>query len=84
MSKVYFFFNLKTSTLLFSFCPAAFELKLSSISHKTNPPKSLLFFRPRFFSNRDYVCGRRAQVYEDEKLIVIYSKSTDHSTCPQK
>ena len=24
------------------------------------------------------------QVYEDEKLIVIYSKSTDHSACPRK
>lgn len=39
---------------------------------------------PRFFSNRDYVCGRRAQIYDDEKLIVIYSKSTDHDSCPRK
>jgi len=38
--------------------------------------------RPRFFSNRDYVCGRRAQVFDDK--IVVYSKSTEHPTCPPK
>lgn len=46
--------------------------------------KILFGFRPRFFCNRDYVCGRRAQFYEDKNLIVVYSKSTEHPTCPPK
>ncbi len=44
---------------------------------------------PRMFSNRDYVCGRRSKVFkkeasEDEDVIVLYTKSTEHSTCPKK
>ena len=43
---------------------------------------------PRFFSNRDYVCGRRCKVYKDEngqeEAIVIFSKSTQHRNWPKK
>ena len=41
---------------------------------------------PRFFSNRDYVCARRASVFEDdnEKAIVVYTRSTEHPSCPEK
>lgn len=43
---------------------------------------------PRFFSNRDYVCARRAVIIDDDdpkdKRIVVYSKSTDHSSYPEK
>ena len=41
---------------------------------------------PRFFSNRDYVCARRASVFDDEKekAIVVYTRSTEHPSCPEK
>ena len=41
---------------------------------------------PRFFSNRDYVCARRASVVDDnkEKTIVVYTRSTSHPSCPEK
>lgn len=43
---------------------------------------------PRFFSNRDYVCARRAVIIDDDdpkdKRIVVYSKSTDHSSYREK
>ena len=44
---------------------------------------------PRFFSNRDYVCTRRACVYDNqnndnEKVIVVYTRSTAHPSCPEK
>jgi len=43
---------------------------------------------PRFFSNRDYVAARRAVIIDSEnpqdKRIVVYSKSTDHSSYPAK
>ncbi len=37
---------------------------------------------PRFFSNRDYVCNRRSQVFADEDVVVIYSKATQHPAAP--
>jgi len=41
---------------------------------------------PRFFSNRDYVCARRAVVMneEEEKAIVVYTRSTTNPSCPEK
>lgn len=43
---------------------------------------------PRFFSNRDYVCSRRAKVFLDkdgnEEAIVLFTKSTQHRNCPKK
>ena len=43
---------------------------------------------PRFFSNRDYVCGRRCKIFKDdegrEEAFVIFSKSTQHTNCPKK
>jgi len=43
---------------------------------------------PRFFSNRDYVCARRAVIIDaddpKDKRIVVYSKSTDHSAYREK
>lgn len=41
---------------------------------------------PRFFSNRDYVCARRACIFENdkEKSIVVYTRSTTHPSCPEK
>ena len=41
---------------------------------------------PRFFSNRDYVCSRRAKVFKEngQEIIVLFTKSTQHSNCPKK
>ena len=43
---------------------------------------------PRFFSNRDYVASRRTKVFTDEAgnddVIVIFSKSSEHSNYPKK
>jgi len=41
---------------------------------------------PRFFSNRDYVCTRRASVMndEEEKKIVVYTRPTTNPSCPEK
>lgn len=39
---------------------------------------------PSFFSNRDYVCNRRAQVYDKEATAVVMSTSADHPSCPKK
>merc|ERR1719510_1516597 len=41
---------------------------------------------PRFFSNRDYVCARRACIFnnKEEKTIVVYTRSTTHPSCPEK
>ena len=43
---------------------------------------------PRFFSNRDYVCSRRSKVFKDKEgnddVIVIFSKSAEHSNYPKK
>ena len=43
---------------------------------------------PRFFSNRDYVCARRAVKIEsndpEERRIVVYSKSATHNSYPEK
>jgi hypothetical protein len=39
---------------------------------------------PRFFSNRDYVCNRRARIFDEDNVAVIYSKSVTHPTCPKK
>ena len=42
---------------------------------------------PRFFSNRDYVCGRRCKVFQNDKkeeIFVLFTKSTDHASCPKK
>jgi len=52
---------------------------------------------PRFFSNRDYVCARRAVIIEpadqenagnsnssSERRIVVYSKNAHHSSYPEK
>jgi len=41
---------------------------------------------PRFFSNRDYVCARRACIFDNdkEKSIVVYTRSTAHPSCPEK
>jgi hypothetical protein len=41
---------------------------------------------PRFFSNRDYVCNRRAQIFAkgNKNEAVIYSKSTSHPKAPKK
>ncbi len=43
---------------------------------------------PRFFSNRDYVCNRRALAFEggdsDDPVVVVYSKSTTHPNAPKK
>lgn len=39
---------------------------------------------PKFFSNRDYVCERRAKIDLNEKVAVLYSRSTNHPSCPKK
>lgn len=40
---------------------------------------------PRMFSNRDYVCSRRAKVFnQNNDVIVVYTKSTEHRACPKK
>ena len=60
--------------------------------HPTSDVRQIYFWEvnwPRFFSNRDYVCTRRACVYDDqnndnEKVIVVYTRSTSHPSCPEK
>ncbi len=37
---------------------------------------------PRFFSNRDYVCNRRSQIFPEENVAVLYSKATKHPAVP--
>ncbi|TRY71711.1 hypothetical protein TCAL_10131 [Tigriopus californicus] len=39
---------------------------------------------PSFFANRDYVCQRRTQIFQDENMAVILSRSTDHPNYPKK
>ena len=39
---------------------------------------------PSFFSNRDYVCNRRAQVFDKESTAVVMSCSADHPSYPKK
>ena len=43
---------------------------------------------PRLFSNRDYVCARRAVVMDsdnpEDRCIVIYTKSSQHPMYPEK
>ncbi|XP_044740335.1 stAR-related lipid transfer protein 7, mitochondrial-like [Chrysoperla carnea] len=39
---------------------------------------------PRFFSNRDYVFNRRYYIDEENKIIVLVCKSTEHPMCPIK
>ena len=39
---------------------------------------------PRFFSNRDYVCNRRTQIFDKDRVAVIYSKATEHPAAPKK
>ncbi len=37
---------------------------------------------PRFFSNRDYVCNRRSQIFSDYNVGVMYSKTSEHPSAP--
>jgi len=39
---------------------------------------------PRFFSNRDYCCYREHSIDPDTGTMLVVSRSTEHSACPDK
>jgi len=86
----------KSCSYFHRFCQAWLNLRLfgfriEPIFATANLPQKWLQLQKFFLSydvNIPYLNYIKTQnflqVYENEKLIVIYSKSTDHSACPKK
>lgn len=70
-------------------CDVVDSSHIDNYRKTTSDTKQIYYWEvnwPRFFSNRDYVCTRRASVFDNdkEKVIVVYTRSTNHPSCPEK